>query len=181
MSLALLHPDAYPEGIRLELTQLVASLQAMLGREHDGDGRQRVIWQRWLLGEAQSIATATTTTIVFRVPDVRNVGDATVDPVGGSVTIRTPGVYLVSAQVLWGTSGTGVRVVRLLRDQTEEALSRVGALTTDPTSQWISAPLPCVAGTTISVTGYQDSGGALNVVHATATPPTSFLTIVRVA
>lgn len=181
MSLALLHPDAYPEGTRLELTQLVASLQAMLGREHDAEGYQRRIWQRWILGEAQSVPNATTTALLFRSADLRNVGDMTLERVGGIVTVRTPGVYRVSCQVVWGSNNTGTRMLTIRRDGIDEAISRVPALAADPTIQTVSADVPCVAGTTFGIVGLQDSGGALNTLPATPTTASSFLTIARVA
>jgi hypothetical protein len=183
MSLSLLHPDAYPEGTRLELTQLVASLQGMLGREHDGEGVQRRIWQRWNLGENLSVPGASAVTVIpMRRPDTRNVGDLTLDAAGGVVTVRTPGIYQVLGQVQWAANATGVRGLIVQRDMSYEGVSQVPAIGGGAvTHMQVLATFPCVAGTTIRLMGYQDSGGALNAVALLGTAQASTLTIARVA
>lgn len=182
MKVALTRRGEYPEPVRAELEQLVAAITTSYGVEHDAEGRQRVIWQRWDLGENLSLATGTETTIPMRLPDRLNTGDLTLDPVGGVVTVRTPGVYLVTAQVRYLANGTGARTVALYRDQVRRARCQVvTAGAGADTEIGVSATMPCVAGTTIYVTGTQTSGGALNVVARSTLYAESFLTIARVA
>ncbi len=182
MKLTLQRRADYPEPIRAELEQLVAAISTSVGREHDGEGRQRVLWQRWNLGENKSLATGTETIVPMRLPDALNVGDLSLDPVGGVVTVRTPGLYQVTAQLRFTANATGARTVAIYRDQMRRARCQlVTAGAGADTELAVSASFPCVAGTTIYVTGTQTSGGALDVVAKSTLYHESFVEIARVA
>ena len=182
MKLGLLHRGEYAEPIRQEFEQLVAAVTTSYGVEHDAEGRQRVIWQRWDLGENLSLATGTETTVPMRLPDALNVGDLTLDPVGGVVTVRTRGLYRVTAQLRFAANATGARTVAIYRDQMRRARCQVVTVGAGADTEIdVTASFPCVAGTTIYVTGTQTSGGALNVVARSTNYPESFVTIERVA
>ncbi len=182
MKLALTRRGEYDEPIRAELEQLVAAIATSHGVEHDAEGRQRVIWQRWDLGENLSLATGTETTVPMRLPDRLSTGDLTLDPSGGVVTVRTKGVYRVTAQLRFAANGTGVRTVAIYRDQMRRARCQVvTAGAGSDTEITVAESFPCVPGSTIYITGTQTSGGALNVVARSTLYAESFLTIERVA
>jgi hypothetical protein len=102
--------------------------------------------------------------------------------VGGVVTVRTPGLYHVVGQVQWAANATGVRGLVIQRDQSYEGLTQVPAIGGGAvTIHQVVATVPCVAGSTLRLMGYQDSGGALNALALLGTEQASSLTIARVA
>ncbi len=183
MKLVLTRRLEYPEAVRDEFDQLVAALQLGLAVEHDAEGRQRSLWQRWNLGENLSVAGGgAVVTLPCRLPDALNTGDLVLDPVGGSVTVVTPGVYSVIGQIRWATNGTGIRGAQILRNQMAYADTQVTATGGGiDTQMQVVASFPCVAGTTIALAGYQTSGGALNANAKSGTTHETCLTITRTA
>lgn len=182
MKLTLQRRGEYPEPIGAELQQLVAAITTAYRVEHTDEGRQRVIWQRWNLGEDLSVAASSIVTIPCRVPDPVSTGDLTLDPVGGAVTVQTPGVYAVLGQICWAANATGFRGARIWRGLTAYGDVQAAPLGVgDVTQLQVKAEFPCVAGTTIRLAGYQGSGGALTAQAKFATTDATFLTITRIA
>lgn len=182
MKLALLRRGEYPEPIRAELEQLVAAITASYTVEHDAEGRQRPIWQRWTLGENQSVAASAIVAIPCRRPDALNTGDLVLDPIGGAVTVQTPGVYAVHGQICWAAAATAFRGARISRNQIAYGDVQAAAISAgDVTQVQVTAVFPCVVGTTIRLSGYQGSGGALNALATFSSTDATFLTITRIA
>lgn len=186
MKLVLTRRGEYAEPIARELDQLVAAISASATIEHDAEGRQRRVWARFLLGANQSHTTsAATETVLCRVPDARNEGDLTVDPTGGRVLVRTPGLYHVVGQIRWAVNATGARGAVLLRSGLREA-STLAATTGGgvPTLTQVTALVSCVSGDTLVMQAFQNSGGALTMEALGSAAPNitdTFLTIARVA
>jgi hypothetical protein len=87
-----------------------------------------------------------------------------------SVTIPTgrTGIYVAIAQVVWASGGTGTRQLQIHNT----GVAVVGTATSAPLSS--TGYVQCVAvfrgtaGTSVRVVAYQDSGGSLNVIGASA-------------
>lgn len=83
------------------------------------------------------------------------------------LTITVPGIYLVTATVVFTANATGVRYVQLRRNGTVELEGNATAAfaTTNARCQ-VSGPVVCAIGDVLSATAFQSSGGALNTVVA---------------
>lgn len=80
-----------------------------------------------------------------------------------TVTVAKGGLYLVNAQLNFTSNGTGIRYVRIMTDGTQAAAhSQIAHVTTNNNVQCV-AWCSLGAGQTVSVQGYQNSGGTLNV------------------
>jgi len=157
-----------------ELDQLVEAIRTSYLIEHDADGRQRQVHVRAELLASQSLTHDTITRLLVgrRATITEHIS---LDTASGIVTVREPGVYTLVGQVQYAFHATGARVAILYRDLTEIAYSQIGAAAADVIVVPVSATVPCVRGATLSLHGYQNSGGALNVLYNK-----SFLTVTRV-
>jgi hypothetical protein len=183
MKLALTRRADYPEPIARELEQLIAAITTSVNREHDAEGRQRRIWARFALGRDQSHTTsAATETVLCRVPDSRNEGDLTVDPTAGRVRVPTPGIYTVIGQVRFAVNATGARGVQIIQGENRQAMA-LHATTGGgvPTLVQVVATVSCVAGDTVAMQAFQNSGGALTMEALSGVLPDTWLSIARVA
>lgn len=173
MAFGLTRPFELDEVTRLELEQLVGSLQSYLGVEHGPQGQHRRIAGRWTLMANQSIPDASWTRVAVTVPHARNAGDLSVNAVG-VVTINTPGQYLVVGSIRWASGATGLRAAAIIH---QRSFASIGMGDVSAANSWSQATecLPCERGETIELHGFQSSGGAKN-----AEPSETFLRVARV-
>ncbi len=112
---------------------------------------------------AQSIATATITSITFDTEVIDTTGTMFT---ASSTTITVPetGIYAVSGYCAITSNATGYR--RLLLDQNGSfvIIDARGAVNGDHTHMTLNTLLVCVAGDAIKLAVEQTSGGALNTV-----------------
>jgi hypothetical protein len=112
-------------------------------------------WARinsWSVGEADGVTVGATSSTTY--------------------TIQYPGVYFISVQVAFATNGTGVRRVRLMRNDTDQiAYNSTAADAGSATYVLTTRELRLVEDDTISVDVWQTSGAtlALYVVGSTST------------
>ena len=149
--------DLLPRPVAEEMDLFVAGLKRLILSEHEGDGSHGDITARTLslsehvvstlsvpnqvisqvqISATQTIATATPTSIIWRIPVVMTAqAEAAFEPYKflqpttlGGITGTTfippePGTYLITAQIQWDTAGatTGSRYLSLIVDGTEIA------------------------------------------------------------
>jgi hypothetical protein len=112
----------------------------------------------------ESIANNTVTTVTWNSNryDVHGISNV------NGFTIVTGGVYRVGAGVRWAANATGQRVlyiilngVTFLKINAQQAI--IGG---NPTDMGIETEYAFVAGDTVRLQAFQDSGGALNITAA---------------
>jgi hypothetical protein len=82
----------------------------------------------------------------------------------GVYTVPTAGKYRVTSMLTFETNSTGERLAAIFKNGNLLQYGMTGtAITGDSTSSQAIAISDCVAGDTITVEGYQTSGGALNL------------------
>ncbi|HEX5010213.1 MAG TPA: hypothetical protein VFY71_07415 [Planctomycetota bacterium] len=183
MKLALTRRGEYPEPIRAELDQMVAAIVQSYLVEHDGEGRQRRTWARFLLGENQSLTSGSQASLLCRLPDAGNTDDLTVDPTTGRVRVVRAGTYSVIGQVRFAANATGVRLAALLQTESIKSVVIVQSATGGQvTTIQVVGLLSCRVGDTLVMQAYQNSGGALNAeAIGIGSVAETHLTIARVA
>jgi hypothetical protein len=112
----------------------------------------------------ESIPNSTVTTVTWNSNryDPTNMGDA------NGYTIVTPGAYHVGAGVRWAANATGQRVLYIiLNGATFLKINAQQAVTGgNPTDMGVETVYEFVAGDTVRLQAFQDSGGALNITAA---------------
>lgn len=119
----------------------------------------------------QSISTSTDTNVSW---DTENLdyggwyssGTAVTVPAGAIPSGYTSIAILVTASVKFTTNGTGGRKIAALKNGTSFGSWRVSALSDDSTSIYLTEVTTVVAGDTIAVQVWQNSGSALNMTQA---------------
>lgn len=104
--------------------------------------------------------------------DPTNIGDA------NGFTIVTPGAYHVGAGVRWAANATGQRVIYIiLNGATFLRINSQQAVTGgNPTDMGIETVYEFVAGDTVRLQAFQDSGGPLNITAAGNYSPEFWIT-----
>lgn len=88
------------------------------------------------------------------------------------LTVKTAGVYIVTATICWPSNSTGERInwIQLNGSTTTRyGNRRGGGWTTGPTEYSIAAQINCVVNDYIQLGVYQSSGGALSMNGTAAT------------
>jgi hypothetical protein len=91
---------------------------------------------------------------------------ATLGAASTTLNATRPGIYLVTAGIIWAGSSAGTRAVRVLVDGAEYLGSRVRlpAVTSNEFNMLTSAPIPIAnAGASIKVQVLQESGASLSI------------------
>ena len=134
-----------------------------------------------LLATVQSASRRRRETTNFDVPD--NTG--TIVPMNGvdydykagnwslssssEETIVTPGIYRITAGVVWGINSTGIRRLAIRAGGTVVAVSRANATASGTDEQNITVDVALVLNDTVEVDVTQTSGGTLAVTASAAT------------
>lgn len=130
------------------------------------DGETRVISAVLSSSSNQSLSNGTDTKILFDT--ARSDKIAGFDSTNHNYIIRVPGTYQVKGTVQWVTNGTGIRIARIYKNSST-LLTDNGA--TPTSSNQMATPTSYtgdfVAGDTLELHGYQDSGGTLSAVGTT--------------
>lgn len=114
------------------------------------------------LSSSQSISTGADTTIIFATESKDNF--SIYDSTTGIITITKTGTYKARTKIRWDTNATGRRVAKIsLNGSSEDAASEVDAQTTGG-SQFAEKTYDLVAGDTLEVVVFQNSGSNLNVI-----------------
>ena len=120
----------------------------------------------------QSIPNVVETQVIFDVEqfDNDNIHDLVTNP--SRLTCRTPGRYLVMANIGVQSNATGTRqmAIRVNDGAQTSVVNQVGSAA-DQAYMMGAAVLDLNAGDWLTVTIYQNSGGALNVLQATYYTP----------
>jgi hypothetical protein len=80
---------------------------------------------------------------------------------GATVTIVTPGLYLIAAAASFATNATGARGVQILKNGTVLTTAVVGAASNNATRVMKTRHVRLAAGDTLKIQGLQTSGGNL--------------------
>lgn len=111
----------------------------------------------------QTITTATPTLLIFDAEDWDYDGMINISGAPTKITIKTPGVYSLSAILTLGDSATGIRYVRIIKNGTVLCGNMYPAASVFGTQLSTSGICKLVAGDYLEVEVYQTSGGNLNV------------------
>jgi hypothetical protein len=130
----------------------------------------------------QSIPDSTDTIVSFGAAGINNDG-MWVSGNPDHFTIQTDGLYYVTGQVHFDLNSTGSRAAHILLNGTS-VYNSIAAFTQNAVGSGegsaipiVMSPIKFVAGTTLYLQVWQNSGGALNV---TTTLSGTFLSVVRV-
>lgn len=100
--------------------------------------------------------------------------------IGGAngFTIVTPGAYHVGAGVRWAANATGQRVIYIILNNTTflKINSQQAVTGGNPTDMGIETVYEFVAGDTVRLQAFQDSGGPLNITAAGNYSPEFWIT-----
>lgn len=112
----------------------------------------------------QSIPNNSTTVVSFPSEDYDTDDMHSTSVNTSRLTITTPGVYAVSAGVVWDINGTGLRVCTLRINGTTNIadISQTNVGAANFTSQTLTTHYSFVLNDYVELTVYQNSGGALN-------------------
>jgi hypothetical protein len=114
------------------------------------------------VGTTFSLPHATNTAIQFDTEDFDTDGLATLGTSNDRLTIVTPGLYLVVAQVAFASNGTGNRAALLTRSGTVFARTLAGPAAGNAHAVQAQKLIRLVANDFLTVLGFQSSGAALN-------------------
>lgn len=120
---------------------------------------------RWAHSVNQSLATATWTAISF---DTTAFDPYTIRSSATNYVVTTPGVYVVGASLRFASNATGYRGIAIYRNGAIMAEATQPAVNGADTEMTITTLWRNDGSSTFQVYGYQNSGGNLNVVTATA-------------
>jgi hypothetical protein len=123
----------------------------------------------------QSIATGTLKDLTWGTEDVDT--DAMYPGSGSTITVKTPGLYLVSLNVRWSTASTsGVRSIAITRNAATDAETGVlaGSVAASVTATVVgyyscSALVSCALNDTLKAVVIHNVGAPLNVLAETST------------
>lgn len=125
---------------------------------------------RWTHSANQAIGTAAWTLVNF---DTTTWDPYTIKSSATNYVVTTPGVYVVGASLRWAAHATGYRGIAIycngaiLAENTQLSIGAGADTEMTVTALWRND-----ASSTFQVYGYQNSGGNLNIVSATAGPIT---------
>jgi hypothetical protein len=120
---------------------------------------------------AQSINNSTWSFVSFTTEVIDN--DGCFAATDSKITIQTAGVYSVSASTAFASNATGNRMMLI---ETNAASAATGTIQTQiaqvacngvSTNSTVATLIDCAASTTIHVSVWQSSGGALNATDST--------------
>lgn len=109
---------------------------------------------------AQSLTNNVFTTITFDTSELNEIPWTT-----DHFTVPTAGYYQINAALIFATNSTGIRGIRITVNATAIAQSQ-GAAGTTGNGASVSRCLKLAAGDSVSIQGFQNSGGALTVAAA---------------
>jgi hypothetical protein len=163
-------PAAFPTQEQLFATQVDADVEALENAIIAGKNQPTA---RLFNSVAQSIPNATNTNATWDTEQYDNAGFFPGS--GATITIPSPGAYLISYRGTFATNDTGYRQARGIVGGTTTIMGRSSnAGSTGPVAITFVGIYGFFAGNTFTVSLQQSSGGALNITSST-------LSIVKVA
>ena len=85
----------------------------------------------------------------------------------GTYTATVSGKFQVKASIVWDINSTGNRGLRLRKNSGDTGIGGIyPAISTNPTAITISGDLDLIVGDTLTIEGYQTSGGSLNYFNS---------------
>jgi hypothetical protein len=127
----------------------------------------------------QSVATSTDTYVTFTSEQFDyggwwSSGTTVIVPAGAIPAGYTTISVMVIASVMWGINGTGKRQMQVHQNGAEFGTWKISAIDDDTTAIYMTEFTTVVAGDTIKLDVWQNSGSSLNITRAQ-------LTVVRYA